>query len=216
MKFNYLNESLKSYIDKLSEKSPCPGGGSASVLAVTLAESLVCMVLHYTVESKFVDKNGQDVAKNILKEALVLKEKIAPLIEKDSEIYEEIRILYKCVSKNSSSYSQQMDDVLKKSTALHFDIMKYCYKITEWNQLLIEHCNPNLISDVGVSSSLVLGAFKATRTNILINLKEIKDDKFVKNCLKEMDNISPGIEEKIYKTIEKKFHNSKTGCTSGW
>jgi formiminotetrahydrofolate cyclodeaminase len=83
------------------------------------------------------------------------------------------------------------------------DILNDCSKITEWNQLLVEHCNQNLISDIAVSSALIFGAIKATRINILINLKEIKDKEFIKKCLKEMDDISIETEKKAKIIIEK-------------
>lgn len=214
MEFNYLNESVKSYIDRLSEKTPCPGGGSASILSVTLANSLVCMASNYTVASKLVREESRAIAENVLKDALALKEKLSPLVEKDSSTYEKIRSLYKSVSKDPSCF-QRFEDVLKESIELHFDILKNCSKITEWNQLLIEHCNPNLISDVGVSSSLILGALKATRINILINLKEIRDKEFVKRSLKEMDDISAAIEEKSKKLIEKTEENIREERNDG-
>ena len=202
MEFNYLNESVKSYVDRLSEKTPCPGGGSASILSITLANSLVCMVSNYTVASKLVREESRAIAGNVLKDALALKEKLSPLIEKDSYTYEKIRNSYKSVSKDPSRF-QHLEDVLKESIELHLNILKNSSKIIEWNQLLIEHCNPNLISDLGVSSSLVLGALKATRINILINLKETRDKNFVKRSLKEMYDISTMIEEKSKKIIEK-------------
>ncbi|MGB9643432.1 MAG: cyclodeaminase/cyclohydrolase family protein [Candidatus Ratteibacteria bacterium] len=65
MEFKYREESLCSYIEKLAEKSPCPSGGSAAVLVVALANSLVCMSANYTVTSNLVDAESKEKAKEI-------------------------------------------------------------------------------------------------------------------------------------------------------
>jgi formiminotetrahydrofolate cyclodeaminase len=202
MEFNYLKESLKDYIDRLSEKTPCPGGGSASILSVAIASSLVCMVANYTLGSKLVKEESQNIVKNILKDAAELKETLSPLIEKDSYIYEKIRSVYKSVLKESS-YIQQYEERLKESIDLHFEILNNCFIITEWNQLLVIHGNPNLISDVAVSSSLILGGIKATKINILINLKEVRNREYVNNCVKKMEEIILKTQEKAEEIIEK-------------
>ncbi|MGB9642160.1 MAG: cyclodeaminase/cyclohydrolase family protein [Candidatus Ratteibacteria bacterium] len=206
MEYEYLKESLKKYIDRLSEKSPCPGGGSAAILSLSLANALVLMVCNYTVDSTRVEENSRKISKDILDHALQIQPTLNKFIEQDSVIYREIQEKMKLLKKGPNR-TKGYQDALKKSIELHIQILDYCKAILQWNEILVEHCNPYLISDVGVSASLTEGVIKATQINILINLVEIKEDQYVGETKNKLQ-ILPSLTDKaidIIKRVEAKI-----------
>lgn len=201
MEFNYINDPLQSYINRLAEKSSCPGGGSASALCTVLSASLVCMAANYTVGSKLVPEESQKVAKQILEDAFILKERLTPAIEKDSLIYEKIRQACRNIKKDTGAQAS-LEAALKESTELHVELLTACDTICGWNETMLLHCNPNLISDIGVSAALVIGALKSEKINIMVNLKEIKDRKFADEILKKITALGGKIENSAEKTLK--------------
>ncbi|HOK79257.1 MAG TPA: cyclodeaminase/cyclohydrolase family protein [bacterium] len=185
MEYEYLKEPLQKYIDRLSGKSPCPGGGSAAILSLALANALIVMVCNYTVDSSKVGENSRKISKDILDNALQIQPVLNKYVEQDSIIYRQIQETMKLLRKDPTR-TKEHEDVLKKSIDLHIQILDYCKSMLHWNEMLMDHCNPYLISDVGVSTSLIEGVIRATVINVLINLVEIKDDKYaaeIKNKL---------------------------------
>ncbi|MCD6408089.1 cyclodeaminase/cyclohydrolase family protein, partial [bacterium] len=49
MKFDYMRQPLKKYFERISSKTPVPGGGSVSACIGALSSSLLNMVLNYTI-----------------------------------------------------------------------------------------------------------------------------------------------------------------------
>ncbi|HXK45745.1 MAG TPA: cyclodeaminase/cyclohydrolase family protein, partial [bacterium] len=156
MEYKYLKEPLEKYIERLSEKSPCPGGGSAAILSLALANALILMVCNYTVDSTKVEENSRKISKDILDNALQIQPLINKYVEQDSIIYKEIQETMKVCRKDPTK-ATEYENALKKSINLHIQILDYCQSMLRWNEILVEHCNPYLISDVGVSASLIEG-----------------------------------------------------------
>ncbi|OQB74937.1 MAG: Methenyltetrahydrofolate cyclohydrolase [candidate division TA06 bacterium ADurb.Bin131] len=209
MEYRYLDEPLCNYIENLSAKTPCPGGGSASILSLSLANALILMVCNFTVESKIVDETSHKISKEILDKANEVQQYINKGIEQDSIIYREIQKTAKLAKKdfnNKKSYY----DALKNSVDFHLKMLNYCNEILEWSKTLVEKGNPYLISDIGVATSLISGVIKATRINIFVNLREIQDKKYISEIINRVENKS-GIlidtSQKIILSVEKKLSN---------
>jgi len=67
--------------------------------------------------------------------------------------------------------------------------------------VLLEKGNRNLVSDVGCGTLFLESAFLAGRMNVEINLKYIKDKKFVDALVKQLDG------------MEKEIKNASTDVT---
>lgn len=184
--YKYLKEPLETYIEQLSAKSPCPGGGSAAIVSVALANALILMVCNFSVESKKINENSREISKKILVKATEIQPILNKSIEKDSILYETIQRTMKN-AKNFPKKEKEYQDTLKENVIFHMNIFEYCKNIVEWNEKLVEHCNPYLISDVGVSASLIEGALRATKINILINLSSITDSDYINHTLTKLE-----------------------------
>lgn len=196
MSFEYLDRPLREYLDRLSEKLPCPGGGSVAALAGALSSALVGMVANFTVGKKkyaIHEKEMQD----ILRQNENLRNQLQGLIEKDSEIYEQIQAA-------STDDPEGLQGLLKESASLHRGLCEKTLRILEWNCLLLENGNRNLLSDVGISAVLAWAAFRSARINVAINLKYLKDEAFGRETEQFLDALEAKVEEtarELYATV---------------
>jgi glutamate formiminotransferase/formiminotetrahydrofolate cyclodeaminase len=187
MDFNFLENSLKNYIEILSSKKPAPGGGSATALCASLSSSLLNMVLNYTIGKKQYSDFEEELKKIKEKNEEILKECIN-FIEEDSKIYYKID---KAMKERLSP-----EEYLKLSINLHFKICKYMSKIVDFCDILTEKGNINLISDTGISNILAFSSFLSAKMNILINLKYIGDENYKKEIKEKIEEMEKVIKEK--------------------
>jgi glutamate formiminotransferase/formiminotetrahydrofolate cyclodeaminase len=187
MDFNFLENSLKNYIEILSSKTPAPGGGSATALCASLSSSLLNMVLNYTIGKKQYSDFEEELKKIKEKNEEILKECIN-FIEEDSKIYYKID---KAMKERLSP-----EEYLKLSINLHFKICQYMSKIVDFCDILTEKGNINLISDTGISNILAFSSFISAKMNILINLKYIGDENLKKEIKGKIEEMEKVIKEK--------------------
>ncbi len=203
-KINYLDEPLARYINRVFSKTPIPGGGSVVACVASLSSALISMVLNYTIgKEKYAAYESE--LKNIFEENDVILKKLSSYIEKDSQIYEEIR---RCNAKKDYTSAEKY---LKDSAELHLDICRTALKIIEFAGFLTEKGNKGLISDTGIAASLAISVFLSAKMNVLINVKFIKDRDFVKSILKEVETMEKKLIingqkvcEKVIKILEGK------------
>jgi formiminotetrahydrofolate cyclodeaminase len=199
MDFNFLENSLKNYIEILSSKTPAPGGGSATALCASLSSSLLNMVLNYTIGKKQYSNFEEELKKIKEKSEEILKECIN-FIEEDSKIYYKID---KAMKERLSP-----EKYLKLSINLHFKICQYMSKIVDFCDILTEKGNINLISDTGISNILAFSSFLSAKMNILINLKYIGDEnlkKEIKGKIEEMEKVIKEKSEFVNKKVIEKM-----------
>lgn len=194
-KFNYLDEPLKLYLHRIAQKKPVPGGGSAVACAAAVCSALIDMVLNYTLGKEEYQRFRGELEEMKKENGLIL-EKFSRYIEEDSEVYENIR---KYNRENPSSAQKY----LKSSALLHLDICGEIIKIIRFAEFLAEKGNRNLISDTGIAAEFAVAVFHSAKLNVLINLKYINDDDFVKSA-KEKMNI---MEKQAVKTGEEVYNS---------
>jgi len=195
-KFNYLDESLKSYLDRISAKTPAPGGGSAAAYAASLATALLNMVLSFTLgKEKYAA--CQKELEGVREETGRILERLTRYVEEDSEIYSLVR-KYSSEEKNPAL----AEKYLKQSAEMHLDICEISLKIIRFSGVLAEKANKGLISDTGMAAALAVAAFKSAKLNVLINLKYIGDGELVKagiDRINAIENIVFSEGDAVYK-----------------
>ena len=149
----YKNQTLKKYLDVLSQKTPVPGGGSAAALSGALGVSLISMVAHYSL-GKGKPAKMEAKFRRIIKESHRLKSRFLELVDLDAQAY-----LNVIKTKKASRQLRQM--ALKKARAVPLEVTKLCYKAVSLTPDLVKDGNKYLISDVEVALELILAAFNS-------------------------------------------------------
>ncbi len=183
----YAGLSIKTYLNKLAGKTPVPGGGSAAALFGAIGCALMEMVLNYSKNSSLVKKSVV-LLKNHRKRFL-------HLVDEDINAYKKLSSLRK-------KDSQALQKALKKATLVPLEVCYLSCKGVDLCGKLLKKANRNLISDVGCAISAFVCAFNSARLNADVNIKYIKDRKFVNSVRKQIEALKHG-KNSGWKTISR-------------
>ncbi len=184
---------LNDFVDEVSRESPAPGGGSIAALAGALGASLSSMVSNLTANkrgSEEVDKILNDAAE----ECQQIKEQLVKAVDEDTNAfnaYMEARRLPNKTLEEKKAREEAMQAGLKQAVMVPLNTAKQSYRAIEIAEDVAKNGNPNSITDVGVGAQSAYTGVLGGIYNVLINLKDIKDEKFVdemKTACAEMKN----------------------------
>jgi glutamate formiminotransferase/formiminotetrahydrofolate cyclodeaminase len=190
---------LTDFIDEVSRESPAPGGGSIAALAGALGVSLSSMVSNLTANkrgSEEVDKILNDAAE----ECQQLKESLVKAIDEDTNAfnaYMDARRLPNKTAEEQKAREEAMQAGLKQAVMVPLDTAKKSFRAIEIAEVVAKNGNPNSITDVGVGAQSAYTGVLGGIYNVLINLKDIKDEKFVD----EMRKTCATLKEKAQKQL---------------
>jgi len=194
----YISKDLKQYIDDLASLNSVPGGGSASALSGAIGIALGSMVANFTLtNTKY--KSGHSRMKQLLKKNELLRRKMQLLIDKDVVVFLKLQDVMKI-----PKASRQRDLLLQKGLKEAANIPhKICFLCQE--AMIITEQIAKIGNDCGGAVHILVAAFKSADLNVRINLKYIKDKRFINQKNKELKNIfllMVQIEKRMIKEIE--------------
>lgn len=207
-------DSLKKYLDDLAAKLPAPGGGSAAALAAASGVALISMVANFTV-GKEKYKSAEDEIKDVLSQAEGLRQKLMNLVDQDVAAYKKISAAFKLPKDNPEDKrkrTQAIQQGLKEALGPPLEVCKCSHMASKLCPISAEKGNVNLISDVGVAIALLESAFQAALLNVEINLKSIKDEKFIlgiRKTLEPMKKEITAIRKEVENEVEKHLRGVK-------
>jgi glutamate formiminotransferase/formiminotetrahydrofolate cyclodeaminase len=172
---------LTDFIDEVSRESPAPGGGSIAALTGALGASLSSMVSNLT-----ANKRGSDVVDKILNDAAekcqLIKEALVKAVDEDTNAfnsYMNARRLPNKTAEEKKVREEAMQAGLKQAVIVPLNTAKLSYEAIEIAEVVAKNGNLNSITDVGVGAQSAYTGVLGGIYNVLINLKDIKDKKFV-------------------------------------
>ncbi len=175
-------EALKSFCLELSSDAPSPGGGTASAAAGAMAASLLMMVCGITAKSKRHEPNRERL--EALKAQLSLRrDELIELSREDARAYD---LVVEAMRKNRESESEEniraVQDALKSAAEIPMKTAAKCVEVLEASIGVAELGTRSASSDVGVAVLLAEAGFKGASMNVCINLKDVRDSKFVESA----------------------------------
>jgi len=176
---------IGQYIENLGAKTSSPGGGA--VAAVTGAQSigLIEMVCQFTPEN-------ETAIANIVQRTQILAPKMLALGDDDVVCFEALMASYKLPKSTTSEKSKRTQSIqvcLAAAATVPLNIIKIINGVIPDIQYLADYGNPNLITDVAIAASLGQSALTSSQLNVLINLKQIRDQTFRVQALGVLDSI---------------------------
>lgn len=197
-------QSLQSYLDKLSSSAATPGGGAVAALTGAQAAALISMVCNLTksktkrAASNSADDDANDKPNDQAKEIQAINKRAEQaraqfdqLADDDIEGFTAVMTAYKMPKSNPQERSDQhttLQDALKHAAQAPLQSATLASSLAQDIQRLSEIGNKNLITDVGIAALLIPATVQAARMNVLINLSSMQDEQFIKNALAALES----------------------------
>jgi len=197
-------ESLKKYLDDLASRKPAPGGGSAAALAGAIGAALLSKVANFTIGKDKYKAVEQEMA-GILNHCEELREDFNSLCSEDARAYKKFSDAVKLP--RGRERQKKIEQALKEATAVPLQVCKDAHRAVKLCLPLAQKGNANLITDVGIGAMLLECAFQSALLNVEINLKDIKDDRFileVREVLEPMEKELVSINQEVSSEVERR------------
>lgn len=184
---------VTDFVDEVSRESPAPGGGSIAALAGSLGAALASMVSNLT-----ANKRGSEKVDDLLNDAADklqdIKIALVKAVDDDTNAfnaYMDARRLPSKTSEEKKIREEAMQAGLKQAVMVPLGTAQRSYEAIEIAEVVAKNGNPASITDVGVGAQSAYTGVLGGIYNVLINLIDIKDEKFNdemrKNCAELKD-----------------------------
>ncbi len=201
---------VQDFVNELASDSPAPGGGSVAALCGALGGALAAMVANLTV-GKDKYRESWDAMEKVQRKAPELYKEFLGLLQEDTRAFNTYMSALKMpkeTEEEKSARREKMQLGLKEAAAVPLRTLRACKDLGDLALPVVEKGNPNAITDGGTAGLLALAAGKAAAYNIRINLGGIKDEDFVTQTEKEVQELLTAIEartKQIEGLVEKAF-----------
>lgn len=201
---------VTDFTDEVSRESPAPGGGSIAALAGALGVSLSSMVANLT-----ANKRGSEEVDDILNKAAErcqeIKSKLIKAVDEDTNAFNQYMDAMRMPKKSDEDKKKRaeaMQKGLKTAVQVPYNTALLSCEAIEIAATVAKYGNPNSITDVGVGAQSAYTGVLGGIYNVLINLKDIKDENFVtemkaqcieikEKALKELNELLTFVESKL-------------------
>ncbi|MBN1300763.1 MAG: glutamate formimidoyltransferase [Melioribacteraceae bacterium] len=195
---------LNEFVDEVSRESPAPGGGSIAALAGAIGASLSSMVSNLSANNR-----GSESVDNILNTAAVkcqeIKNQLIGAVDDDTNAFNEYMDARRLPSKTDEERAVReaaMQNGLKKAVLVPLNTARLSYEVVKIADSVARNGNPASITDVGVGAQSAYTGVLGGIYNVLINLKDIKDKRFVDHMRNECDELKKSAQEELAKVLE--------------
>ncbi len=180
-----LSLSLTDFANETASESPAPGGGSIAAYLGALGASLATMVANLSSHKKGWDDRWEEFS-NWADAGQALKDELLRLVDADTHAFNGIMAAFalpKSTPEEKETRNYAIQAATKVAMEVPFRVMETAYASMDLIQAMVEHGNPNSVSDAGVGAlcarSAVMGAFM----NVRINAGSLEDKLFVDDLL---------------------------------
>jgi len=202
--------SLTEFMNETASESPAPGGGSISAYVGSLGAALGGMVANLSAHKRGWDNRWEDFS-DWAEQAKDFQVKLLRLVDEDTNAFNQIMNAYG-LPKSTVEEKTARDVAIQKATVLAIEtplaVMDSAYKSLEVIGQMAEHGNPNSVSDAGVGALCARTAVQGAYLNVMINLKELKDEASAegfKHRAEELLYQAEMKEQEILKTVYEKI-----------
>ncbi|MFC4334394.1 cyclodeaminase/cyclohydrolase family protein [Salininema proteolyticum] len=169
--------TTEQWLTELASEAPAPGGGAAAGMSAAMGAALVSMVCNLTIgKPKYAEH--EDIAKEVLAEADKARDEGIRLAEEDATAFSGVIAAYK-MPKETDEEKQARTEAIQKGLVRAAEtplaVCRLSARVIKLSGLILDHSNPNVLSDVAVAASNARSALESAALNVDINLASIKD-----------------------------------------
>lgn len=181
----------ETFLNELSSDAPAPGGGGASAYVGALSAALASMVIAIAGRKRAYES----IAGKLQEQTDMLascREALVGLVEEDAVAFGALAATWKMpksTPEERTRKSEAQQEALVGACEVPMQIMRICAKVIEIDHDLIGLVDRMILSDVGASVIIALGAMKAAALNVRVNAAYMKDADAAQAYLGEVDDM---------------------------
>lgn len=199
--------TIKEFIYETASDSPAPGGGSIAALSAASAAALIEMVANLTIGKKGYEQVEEEM-KELKGVAGEYKERFVNYIDEDSDSFNKIMDAFKLpksTEEEKKARTKVIQEGFKGAATVPLNVAKDAFKLLALAEKVIEKGNKNAVTDGAVAAMSARTAVHSALYNVKINLGSIKDEKFVNDTKKKIEELESNvnkIEERILNKVK--------------
>ena len=196
---------VTGFVDEVSRESPAPGGGSIAALAGALGAALASMVSNLSIGKRGTEKVEEEL-KPVAEKAQELKDKLVKAIDDDTNAFNAYMDARRLPGKTEEEKKIKQDAIqaeLKEAVMVPLNTAKWSAEVLNIAEKAVDYGNINSVTDAGVGAQIAYTGIKGGVYNVLINLKEIDDKKYVDEMISTCDKLEKETFEYLQKISKK-------------
>jgi methenyltetrahydrofolate cyclohydrolase len=166
----YRGLPLDQLLDEVSSPEPTPGAGYCAAVALEMAAGLVAMTAR-------VSRSEWGEARGAAAQATTLRERVAPLAERNVEAYREAVALLG--GAESGSGDEPLRDALARAAGVPLEIAEVAVDVASLAAVVAERGEQALRADAVAAALLAEAAARAAATLVEVNLGTTSADERV-------------------------------------
>jgi formiminotetrahydrofolate cyclodeaminase len=198
---NLIDLSIHDFITELGAGTPTPGGGSVAALCGALGSALAAMVARLTF-GKERYRDGWATMEEVREAADELGRRFLDLVQEDTDAYQGVLAslrLPKTTEEEKASRQTAFQDALKRAASVPLETLRASERLAHLAKASVEKGNRSALTDAGAALHLAQAAAGIAAANVKVNIGDIVDDRFVKECMREVEarlrQVEPLVEE---------------------
>jgi glutamate formiminotransferase / formiminotetrahydrofolate cyclodeaminase len=202
--------SLSGFTDETASESPAPGGGSVSAAMGAMGVALGTMVANLSSHKRGWDDRWEEFS-DWAEKGREIQDELIFLVDEDTNAFNGIMNAFSLAKKSDEEIrlrDQAIQDATKYAIEVPFRIMETAHKALSLIKAMVEHGNPNSVTDAGVGAlairSCVMGAF----LNVKVNAGGLKDILFAEDLISKaalIEKATIDMEAEIIKMVNEKI-----------
>lgn len=192
------NLSLQDFLSQTASNEPVPGGGSIAAMGAATAAALTEMVANLTIGRKKYEAVEEEM-KEVQGIAAKLRDKLIHDIDRDADSFNEVMgamKLPKDTEEEKAARSEAIQEATKKAALVPLEVAKEAFGMMGLIEKVVEKGNQNAVTDGAVAAMMARTAVLSALYNVKINLTSIKDEAFVADLQKQVQQLENDIVQK--------------------
>jgi glutamate formiminotransferase/formiminotetrahydrofolate cyclodeaminase len=204
-----MSLAVSRFVDEVSSNTPVPGGGSASALAGSLGAALAAMVANLSVGRSSDDEELGEMSQR----AQATKQALAEIVDEDARAFNRVMDairLPRTTEVEQRARELALQAAYRRAAEVPLETARLSLAVLDHARVAAFKGRTDAASDAGTAALLARAAVEGASLNVLINLKTLDDDVFVRACRGEVDRMrvhARQICDEIVDRIHGRFEN---------
>ncbi len=183
-----INGNLRSFADSTASESPAPGGGSVSAYVGALGASLATMVANLSAHKRGWDDRWEFFS-DAAETGQRLKDTLLRAVDDDTEAFNAVMAAF-ALPKTTDWEREQRQKAIEAATRRAIEVpllvLRTALESFALIRQMVEHGNPNSVTDAGVGALCARAAVYGAALNALANIQGLADRTFAHAVAEEV------------------------------